>query len=538
MRTHLGAEVRRSRSSVAYFTLVCLLLSLSGLVDAQQRHNFLAIDDELVEEAGPYYFIEYGDSGNAYAKAAPFADALGLNLAFDEGRKVLVFNDGRTRVEWDTTTDVAAGLQREMDVLRVDGTSFGRAVPRGIVVNGTSYVAVTPLVESFGGEHGWHDEARVITVDTAPPATAAAASAGAEAQLSAPRMGLHDGFTRVAIDVPTGQVAEVLVSDGTVALHFPRASIAAVDRVVEEGPLTRYYASDVDGGAALVLMVEHAVAADGTGYRLGRTADDVVYVDVGPGLAGDPAAGAAPEARAPPVPTPVAAAPSTPRRQVVVIDAGHGGHDPGTVSAWAQEKAIVLPVASRLAALLEAEGIEVILTRDSDEFLELRERATYATTDRNVFVSIHANAASNPSANGIETWVFGQPLDPTLIERAIRENGRGAEGERLTQEAAASLDIASDILSETQLNYSLSLANRVQDRLIASTGARDRGVRQNLFYVIRNARIPAVLVELGFVSHSEEGRRLTQDHYQQTLADALADGILDFLRGGGELALH
>jgi len=223
----------------------------------------------------------------------------------------------------------------------------------------------------------------------------------------------------------------------------------------------------------------------------------------------------------------------------VVLDAGHGGHDPGTVSDWAHEKEIVLAVTSRLAELLRAEGVRVVLTRDDDTFLTLQQRSTFATTERNVFVSVHANAAPSSSASGIETWVFGRPLDPSQIDRAIRENGGGELGAALTAEAAQSADIASDILSETQLNYSLGLANLVQDRLIEATGANDRGVRQNLFYVIRNSRIPAILVELGFVSHPDEGRKLIDAGYQEALARALAEGILDFLSvggAGGELA--
>src|SRR5690606_23487507 len=99
------------------------------------------------------------------------------------------------------------------------------------------------------------------------------------------------------------------------------------------------------------------------------------------------------------------------------------------------------------------------------------------------------------------------------------------------RQAASSL--AANILREAQLNYSLTLAETVQRNLVAATGATDRGIRQNLFYVIRNARIPAILVELGFVSNPEEGRKLATDSYQQTLAQALADGVLEFLRNGG-----
>jgi N-acetylmuramoyl-L-alanine amidase len=150
---------------------------------------------------------------------------------------------------------------------------------------------------------------------------------------------------------------------------------------------------------------------------------------------------------------------------------------------------------------------------------------------------LHANAADNRRAEGIETWVFGQPLNPALIELAILENGGGEVGTTRTAEAASiASDITGDILRETQLNYSLALANVVQDRLVRATGAVDRGVRKNLFYVIRNSRIPAILVELGFVSHPDEGRRLVRAEYQETLAEALADAVMEFLDNGGARA--
>lgn len=533
MQSRPRANFRRLAPITAFASLALLIFVLGGAATAQERHNFLAVDDTIVDAAGPYYFVAQGDSSNAFAKAGPLAEAMGLDLDFDESRRVLLFDDGSKQVELDTSNDVATGLEFRTGNLRVDGAPFGRAVPNGIVLGGDSYVAITPVVEAFGGTIGWHQEARVITVDTA------AQAAGGGARLEAPRIGLHDGYTRVALDVPAQQETNVIVADGAVVLSFPGATLGAVDRSVGEGPLTRMYADQVAGEAALVLVVEHAVGADGTGYRLGRTGSGVVYVDLGPGIRGEAAGTAGPEVQASVAsPSPVAAAPPLSRRQVVVIDAGHGGHDPGTLSDWAREEEIVLSVSMRLRQLLEAEGIEVILTRDHDTFLTLQERSTFATSERNIFVSIHANAASNTGAHGIETWVFGRPLDPTLIDRAIRENGGGELGAALTQEAAESADIANAIYSETQLNYSLSLANRVQNRLVSMTGARDRGVRQNLFYVIRHARIPAILVELGFVSNPDEGRRLTQDHYQQTLAQALADGIIEFLRGGGELALN
>ena len=528
-----GAVPRRSGVAAIRLLLTLVALAASTMALAQQRFNFLAVGDQVVEAAGPYYFTAYGDSSNAFAKAAPLAEAMGVELTYDGTADVLVFEDGYHRVVLDVTRDVRAGLQHRPGALRVDGVAFERPVPSAILVDGTSYVAVTPLAQAFGGRAAWFAEARVIEI-TVPDRDPVASGPS----LDGPRIGRHDGFTRVALDVPDTQDVRLLVAEGSVALVLPGARLGALDRGVTDAPLTRLYSDTLGGDAALVLVVDHPVDEAGRGYRMGRTEGGVVYVDVGPALRGEAAAGTAPQALAAPGPAAAAVAPSD-RTQTVVLDAGHGGHDPGTVSDWAHEKEIVLAVTSRLADLLRAEGVRVVLTRDDDTFLTLQQRSTFATTERNVFVSVHANAAPSSSASGIETWVFGRPLDPSQIDRAIRENGGGELGAALTAEAAQSADIASDILRETQLNYSLGLANLVQDHLIEATGANDRGVRQNLFYVIRNSRIPAILVELGFVSHPEEGRKLIDAAYQEALARALAEGILDFLSvggAGGELA--
>jgi N-acetylmuramoyl-L-alanine amidase len=362
-------------------------------------------------------------------------------------------------------------------------------------------------------------------------------------QLAAPRIGLTDGVSRVAIDLPSGHPFQVAVNGSALALVLPGVHVAAFARALDDDPNVAAVAYQMlDGVVALVVRTRHPLAPSGVGYRVGQWGD-TVYVDFAPDLRGAAATPMAdgevggPPPPQQPHPAPVAVAEATPRRYTVVIDAGHGGHDPGAVADWAFEKDVVLTVALRVKAQLEAEGVHVILTRDDDTFLSLQERSTFATTDRNIFVSIHANGADSGAAQGIETFVFGRPLDPGQVERAIRENGGGDVGAARTAEAERiATDIAGDILRETQLNYSMNLADLVQERLVGSTGAHDRGVRQNLFYVIRNSRIPAILVELGFITHPEEGRRLTEAEYQAQLADALADGILTFLHNGGTLA--
>lgn len=512
-------------------TFICLLLL--AFAGAQQHRNYLAVNGSILDEVGPFYFLEYGDSSNAYVKAAAMAVAMDLSINYVESEKVLEFSDGYRTARFVATSDVQDGLVKRADMLTVTPPVSGQssfASPKAILVNGVSYVAVTPLVNAFEGESNWNSELKLITVDTAERLGFT---------IPRPRTGLTDGVSRVAVDIPADATYQVAADGNTLLVSFPGGRSEETFFGVGDGNVASVTVTNGSGFVNVVVRTVHDVSSAGQGFRVGEVdkgAIRTVYVDLAPAIAGSAVTALAQAATSAVSATeqPVALETVPERRQVVVIDAGHGGKDPGAVSSHATEKVVVLSIALKLKALLEREGIEVIMTRDDDTFLTLQQRSLFSSSDRNVFVSIHVNSAHATSASGIETWVFGEPLNPNLLERAIRENGGGAEGQALTDEArAAANDIATTILREAQLNYSLALADTVQSSLVSATGAPDRGVRQNLFYVIRNARIPAILVELGFVSNAEEGKKLATDSYQNTLAQALADGLLEFLRGGG-----
>lgn len=514
---------------MARFLLSFLLLLSVISASAQQRFNYLAVNGALEDEAGPYYFKEYGDSSNAFAKALPLAQAMGLTVEYLAADKVLLFTDGFRTARVSATSDVAAGLAKRDGAISVsppvaDGGSL--ASPLALLVNGVSYVAIAPLAKAFDGEADWSPATQLVTVDTASRLGYA---------IGKPRTGLTDGVSRVAVDIPADAVYDVATDGNALLLTFPGARVDENSLHVDDGNLTTVSMANGAGFARMVLRARHQLSADGGGFKVGeldKGATRTIYVDVAPGVAG--AAVVALTQAPAPAPTPVALTTVPEQRQIVVIDAGHGGHDPGASSSHATEKWVVLAVALELKALLEQEGIEVILTRGDDTFLTLQQRSLFSSSDRNIFVSIHANAATATKASGIETWVFGEPLEPGMLDRAISENGGGAEGQALTEEARrAATSLATDILREAQLNFSMALAETVQRHLVDATGALDRGVRANLFYVIRNARIPAILVEVGFVSNPEEGKLLASDSYQKKLAAALADGVLEFLRGGG-----
>jgi N-acetylmuramoyl-L-alanine amidase len=174
---------------------------------------------------------------------------------------------------------------------------------------------------------------------------------------------------------------------------------------------------------------------------------------------------------------------------LVVLDPGHGGNDPGAVGIGGlNEVDIVDPVADQVAALLEANGVSVVLTRTENIEVDLPPRVDLANRlDANLFVSIHANAIdiSRPEVNGIETYYY-------------------SSGEQL--------------------------AEMIHESLIDATGGPDRRVRTARFYVLRNTDMPAVLLELGFVTGEYDAERLSDPEYRETLAQAIARGILQYIQ--------
>ncbi len=510
----------------AFLTVFLVLAAaMASLAFGQEKHNYLAVNGELVDAAGPYYFIAQGDNQDAFAKASPLAKAMGLQLEYDGSAKTLTLTDGSTTAVFQATGDVKQGLAKQAGALLVDGKNVPS--PMAILVDGTAYVPITTTVAAFGGISPWNGSERVITIETADHLGYA---------LPQPRTGVTDGVSRVAVDLPAGATYTLAATSQALVIHFPDARVTPQTTRLDGPNLTELDLVQGNAQASLVVHTDYTIDPEGKGYQVGTLVKgntQTLYVDFAPGLQGKPIAKLL---SSDPSATQALAAPKA-QPPVVVLDPGHGGMDPGTSSRWAVEKTVVLDVALKLRTLLQEQGVQVIMTRDNDTFLTLAQRSAFETPQRNLFVSIHANSAPESSAHGIETWVFGKPLNPSFVKLAIQENGSGAQGQALTEQARKTAnDIAGQILRETQYSFSMTLADDVQQHLVQSTGAVDRGVRKNLFYVLRTARIPSILVELGFVSNPTEGRELATPSYQEELAKGLASGILQFLHGGGLLA--
>ena len=212
--------------------------------------------------------------------------------------------------------------------------------------------------------------------------------------------------------------------------------------------------------------------------------------------------------------------------KTVVIDAGHGGTDPGalTPDGW-PEKEIALDVAERLAAKLRGGLFRVVTTRNGDETLSLRERARRAReAGGDVFVSIHLNSIPRPGWGGVETYYLGPTDDPAIRALASAENG--SSGYSL----ADFRGLLEGVYVDVRQAESRRLAESVQSELVGSLrriapSVGDRGVKSAPFVVLIASEMPGILAEVSCVSHPEEARRLRDGAFREAIADALARGV-------------
>ncbi|MFL2524379.1 MAG: N-acetylmuramoyl-L-alanine amidase [Candidatus Neomarinimicrobiota bacterium] len=210
--------------------------------------------------------------------------------------------------------------------------------------------------------------------------------------------------------------------------------------------------------------------------------------------------------------------------KTIVIDAGHGGKDPGAVGyRGTKEKDIALDVAKRLEKKLSKNmNIKIIMTRDEDVFLRLSERTKIANeSNGNLFISIHTNAAEDRRASGFETFLIGPNKNEAAVRVAARENAvlelEGTTDKKLTNEDLIQATIAQSSFASKSEQF----ASMVQKEIKKRVQSRDRGVKQAGFYVLMGASMPNVLVELGFISNPSEEKKLRSPQYRDQLATAI-----------------
>lgn len=221
----------------------------------------------------------------------------------------------------------------------------------------------------------------------------------------------------------------------------------------------------------------------------------------------------------------------------VIIDAGHGGKDPGAIGVTGvKEKNIVLSIAQKTAAYVKQNfpDVEVILTRDSDVFLELHERSSIANENNaDLFVSIHANSAGSQSAHGTETYVLGLHKSEANLDVAKRENAVIELEDDHDEHYGFNPNspeghIMMSMAQNAYLDQSIYLASEVQNQFENRVSRHNRGVRQAGFYVLYKTTMPSILIELGFLSNPEEEKFLNSVQGQEYMASAVYRAIKDY----------
>jgi len=228
-------------------------------------------------------------------------------------------------------------------------------------------------------------------------------------------------------------------------------------------------------------------------------------------------------------------APAAEGMRVIVIDPGHGGSDPGALGpSGLQEKELTLDIARRVAALLQEDtGVRVLLTRSTDRFMALRERTTLANRERaDLFVSIHANSAPAAAATGAETYFLSSEATDNAARQAAAAENRVIALEANTKGASRDLlrSILWDLAQSDFQQESSRLAEGVQNTLDRALRLPSRGVKQAPFYVLGGAAMPAILVEVGFMTNPAEEQRLRDDGYRDRIARAIAAGLGGYKR--------
>ena len=217
----------------------------------------------------------------------------------------------------------------------------------------------------------------------------------------------------------------------------------------------------------------------------------------------------------------------------IVIDAGHGGHDSGTLGPGGiQEKDVVLDVALRVGKLLHQRlGAQIVYTRDDDTFIPLETRTAIANrAQADLFLSIHANSSPEPEARGVETYYLNFTSDPGALDVAARENAVS------TQSVHQLSDLVRKIALKDKIDESREFAADVDAGLYSglkkgNPGLRDRGVKKAPFVVLIGAQMPSILAEISFLTNPDDAEQLRDGNYRQRIAESLDAGVERYLRG-------
>jgi N-acetylmuramoyl-L-alanine amidase len=211
----------------------------------------------------------------------------------------------------------------------------------------------------------------------------------------------------------------------------------------------------------------------------------------------------------------------------IIIDPGHGGKDPGAMAFGLKEKDIVLDIAKKLAPILEKQlHCEVLFTRDQDIFIPLEERTAIANSkNADLFISLHINAHPSANVRGLETYYLNLTTNAEAMRVAARENATS------THQMSELQNILSDIMKNSKISESSRLAEQVHNSIVKNaenngfTDIKNLGVKQAPFYVLIGAEMPAILIEIAFISNEKDVKNLQNSNFVNMLTQEIAFGI-------------
>jgi len=497
--------IGRSRTLVACVgALLVAVLAMIGSAAGQQSVTLVFRNESFPVATTGGDFFSVGDVARALGLRVSRDTTTGVLTIVGDGRQVVVGPASALPLVGDRAIEISKPTRVLGGVLYAPMDFFAKAL------------------FSLVGASGVYDSAtRVWTVNERRDRAPGAPPAG-EAPPGEP---LTIDVAVVHVD-PTTQV--VLRESGP-ARFVPRLSesgmqIAWTDRRVTPPFAERRFddplvaAVRFEGDAATVVFREPGLTA----YAYPLTNPDRIIVEVGRSVE-TPAI----EPAAPPPPSVPAI--------TIVVDPGHGGGETGAVGpAGLQEKEVTLQIARRLAAAIpKVLSSRVVLTRDSDSAISLDDRTSLANHEKaNLFLSLHANSSRAAGAHGSETYYLSLDSTDRLSEEVARRENQphlgSGDAQPVTRENPDLDFILWDLAQSAHINESSRLAEAIQTQLNVVSKTENRGIKQAPFRVLSGAAMPAVLVEVGFISHPEQEKQLRSAAFQESVAGAIAKAVGDF----------
>lgn len=356
---------------------------------------------------------------------------------------------------------------------------------------------------------------------------------------------------RFHLDAPLNAYSEPRqIGENQVEVILFNASLSSRFHATQPEGLISAYSESKRGGHLVFRFETGSGASVSTSMYRDRTSNDILLAfahDGGPGppaLAGDRASGSIPvkstslgeprhgDRSGTQAPRPASAEGQRWMLDTIVIDAGHGGRDPGAVANGLREKDITLAVAHKLGAYIrEHLGINVVFTREDDRFIELKERGRFANArGGKLFISLHVNSAANRRAHGTETYFLGTHRSDAARNTMERENSvihLESNPDQYKNMDAESL-IRMELTQSAYMRKSEELSSLIEQQFAERVGRTSRGVKQAGFYVLWGASMPAVLVELGFLTNRSEAAFLRSESGQSYMASAIFRAVREY----------